>query len=97
MTEAEEDRMYREKIAAQVQQQRAEIEKLKATLAEKRADAKIGYRENLQKLEARQAELEDRFEKLKDASGDAWKEMKTGFIKAWEDVSESMKEAKEKF
>jgi len=97
MTEATEEKIYKEQIDARIQKQRAEIEKLKADFAKKKADAKIGLQERLQKLETQQTELEQRFEQLKNSSGDAWKEMKAGFIQAWEDVGASMKEAKEKF
>lgn len=93
----QEEKMYEEKIAAQVQQQRAEIEKLKARMSEKKADAKIAYQENLNKLEAKQTELEERFEKLKSSSGAALKELKAGFVESWQDLSESMKKAKENF
>lgn len=93
----QEEKNYEEKIAAQVQQQRAEIEKLKGKVSEKKADAKIAYQENIKKLEVQQAELENRFEKLKSSSGDAWKELKSGFLDAWNDLSDSMKKAKDNF
>ena len=96
MQKQEED-IYKEKIAAQVQQQRAEIERLKAKIKEMKTDVSAAYQENLDLLEKQQVELEEVFEQLVDSSGEAWHDVKSGFLTAWEKVSDSLEKAKNNF
>jgi len=88
---------YREKMEAQIAEQCARLELLKARAKVAVADGKIMAYEELadadQKLEA----LKSRLKSLTDAGGDAWQEMKGGVEKAWDDLSKSCKSAANKF
>lgn len=88
---------YREKMEAQLEEQRARLKLLKAKAKRAVANGKIMAYEEIadadQKLDALKAKLK----KLGNAGGDAWKEMKSGVEKAWDDLSASCKKAARKF
>jgi predicted kinase len=88
---------YREKMEAQLDEQRARLDLLKAKAKRAVAEGKILAYEELadadQKLDALKAKLN----KIGDAGGDAWQEMKSGVEKAWDELSASCKKAAHKF
>lgn len=98
MTENNENRSaYEEKVRAQLKERRAEIDKLKAKMDQKKADAKIGYRQRLDDLKQQEVSLESKLDKLSEASGTALEELKTGISDAWDRLSESVKNARKEF
>lgn len=88
---------YREKMVAQLEEQRARLELLKAKAKVAVADGKIMAYEELADADQKLDALKSKLKTLTDAGGDAWQEMKGGVEKAWSDLSESCKNAAQKF
>jgi len=88
---------YREKIEAQIEEQRARIELLKAKAKRAAADAKIMVYEEIGDADAKLAALKEKLRELGNASGDAWQEMKGGVEQAWADLAESCQRAARRF
>ena len=88
---------YREKMEAQLEEQRARLELLKARAKVAVAAGKIMAYEELADADQKLDALKARLKQLADAGGDAWQEMKGGVEKAWADLSESCKNAARKF
>lgn len=75
----------------------AEIATLKASASQKTGAAKSDMKEKIEALEKKQVKLQQDFRKMKQSSGRAWTEMKSGVSSAWDKVSESYKKAKAEF
>jgi prophage DNA circulation protein len=88
---------YREKMEAQLEEQRARLELLKAKAKVAIAAGKIMACEELADADEKLDALKAKLKNLTDAGGDAWQEMKGGFEKAGGDLSESCKNAAQKF
>ena len=93
----DEKSVYREKLEARLDQWRAEIDKLQAKAAEAGADARKEYQDQVDALRAQQEEARQKLKDLDEATGDAWKNLKSGIEKAWDDLGDSVKNATERF
>lgn len=73
------------------------IARVKERLAERWSDmdesAQQNVEEKLDELEEEQAQLADRFEALRDASGTAWARVREAFVDAYADLREAWREA----
>jgi len=88
---------YREKIEAQIEEQRARLELLKAKAKSAAADVKIMAYEEIGDADAKLDALKAKLKELSSVSGDAWQDMKIGIEKAWDDLTESCKKAARRF
>jgi predicted kinase len=88
---------YREKMEAQLEEQRARLELLKAKAKRAVADGKIMAYEELADAESKFTSAKAKLKELAAASEGAWEEMKGGVETAWHSLSESCKKAAEKF
>jgi hypothetical protein len=88
---------YREKIEAQIEEQRARLGLLKAKARRAAADVKIIAYEEIGDAEAKLNALKGKLKELGNASGDAWQDMKSGVEKAWTDLTRSCKKAARRF
>lgn len=93
----DEKSVYREKLEARLDQWRAEIDKLKAKAAEAGADARKEYQDQVDALRGQQEEARERLKELDEATGDAWKNLKSRIEKVWDDLGDSVKKATERF
>lgn len=91
----EEEQYYKDKIEARIQQQRAELEEIKASAADRSAEVKSTLADILGQLESGQKEMEERFAQLNTASGKAWEILKDDFLEAWHQVNEDLSRAKQ--
>ncbi len=80
---------YQEKYKAKLKEFDAEIDKVAAKMDQAEADAKIRFKEYLEGLRRQRSDFSARFENLNKASGDALKELQTGFERAWDQLSKS--------
>lgn len=87
---------YRQKLEAQLDQWRAEIDKLEAKAVEAGADARAEYEERVKALQGQQDAARAKLGELDEASGEAWKELKSGIEKAWDNLGNAVENAKEK-
>jgi hypothetical protein len=88
---------YIEKVKAQLDQWNAEIDKLQAKADEAEADAKIEYEKQINELRAQRDEAEAKAKELQETSNDAWADMKAGFDRAWDSLSNAFANAMSRF
>jgi vacuolar-type H+-ATPase subunit I/STV1 len=69
---------YEQKLQAQLNEWSAEINKLKAKADGAEADAQLEYYKKIEGLQAMQESVNNKLAELKDASDDAWVDLKAG-------------------
>jgi len=93
----EKRKAYEEKLQAQLDEWAAKIDTLKAKASKAEADAKVNYHETIEELEKKRADAKKRLQEFREASDDAWTELKSGLDKAWSNLGSAVKSATEKF
>ncbi|MBJ3762531.1 coiled coil domain-containing protein [Maribius pontilimi] len=93
----DEKNAYRRKLEARLDQWRAEIDKLQNKAAEASADARQEYDEQVRNLREQQQDARAKLMELDDASGEAWKDLKKGVERAWDDLGAAVKKARKRF
>ena len=84
-------------MEAELQERRAEVEKLIARGRKAEADARIKLDKEVDALQEHLDAVENKFSQLKESGEESWDEVKSGFSGAWEALGESMRRAKSKF
>jgi 4-oxalocrotonate tautomerase len=88
---------YQQRLAAQFDEWKPEIDRLKAKAEKAAADAKGEYAKLIEDLQAKQKFARAKMEELRHASGGAWEEVKTGLESAWKEMEKALKAAVSKF
>jgi hypothetical protein len=88
---------YRQKIEAQLEEQSARLAVLKAKAKQAVADGKIMAYEEIGVAEEKITALKAKLKELGAASEGAWVTMKGGIDSAWKELTESCKQAADKF
>ena len=88
---------YRQKMEAQLEEQRARLELLKARAKRAVADGKIMAYEELADAEQKLASAKARLKHLATSSEGAFDELKSGVESAWKDLTEACRKAAGKF
>lgn len=88
---------YEQKMDARLMKWDAQMQMLKARAKEAGADTKAAIAKELDELEERSDETRKKLSSLRDASGDAWRDMKTGLENSWRSLENAMKAAKSRF
>ncbi len=88
---------YQQRLAAQFEEWKPEIDRLKARAEKAAADAKGEYSKLIEDLQARQKTARAKMEELRQSSGGAWEEVKTGLEGAWKEMEKALKAAVSKF
>lgn len=94
MTEKE---LYQQKKQAQLDEWKAEVDKLKAKASGASADAQLELNKEIEALEGKIEEGKTKLGEVADASGDAWKSIKDGVESAWESMKSAFSDAAAKF
>lgn len=89
--------LYQQKLQAQLDLWKADIDKLKAKATEATADAKIELHQQIDVLESKLDEGKVKLAEFKDASHDAWESLKDSAESVWTSIKSSFSDAKEKF
>lgn len=89
--------LYKQKFQAQLDEWKAEIDKLKAQALEAKIDAKLEMNKLVAELEAKAQVATDKLAELSNASEEAWESTKTGAEAAWDSVKSSFNEVVSKF
>ncbi len=97
MEEQEKRKAYREKLEAQLREWNAKIEELSAKADKARAQGKIEFLEQVEKLRARRTDVEAKLRDVRSASGEAWKSLWAGAERAAADLKQALEEARQKF
>jgi len=88
---------YEQKLQAQLDEWKADIDKLKAKANEADADAQIEYYNQIDKLRAMQEAARNKLAELKTSGDDAWEDLKVGIENAWDSLGNALKSAKSRF
>ncbi len=88
---------YEQKLDAQLDEWRAEIDKLKAQARQADADARIELERQIEDLEAKRAASHQRLQELRQAGEDAWTDMQAGLEAAFEDLGKAVQSAAARF
>ncbi|SDZ60040.1 hypothetical protein SAMN05444004_12910 [Jannaschia faecimaris] len=88
---------YAEKLQEQLDQWRAEIDKLQATAKQASADTRAKYQKEVDELRSRQKEAEKMLGELGKTQEKAWDDLKVGFEKAWADLGKAVRRAADRF
>jgi predicted metalloenzyme YecM len=88
---------YQKKWQAQLDELRAKIEGIAARADKAKAKAEIEYAEGIDALKAKQEEVKKKLKQLKDASGEASKDIKNGMESALFDLKKAVESALRKF
>lgn len=88
---------YQKKLQGQLDEWRAEIDKLKARAEAADGDARLEYYKHVEELRARQNAASEKLEELRTASDEGWEDLKAGVDSAWDSLSRSIKSAASRF
>ncbi len=88
---------YEKKLQAQLNEWKADIDKLRAQADKAEADAKIKYNKEITELQAMQAAAKQKLAELKETGDDSWEELKAGIENAWDSLSKAVKSTTAKF
>ena len=80
-------------MAARLKDLESEILELEELADKAVLEVKAEYQEQINNLFLKKAEVQDKVNKIKKASGDAWEDMKAGAELSWEVFNESAKKA----
>jgi len=97
MENQEHKKSYEEKIQAQLDEWRSDIDSLKEKAKHASAETKLKYQESIDKLEMKMKEGKSRLKDLAESSDDAWDSIKDGAESVWDTMKATFKEVKEKF
>ncbi len=92
-----EKELYRQKMHAQLDEWKADLDKLKAKSAGASADAKLKIEQEHKALDARIAEGKTKLAALGDATEGEWHSLKEGIESAWATMKSAIAEAAAKF
>jgi DNA-binding transcriptional regulator GbsR (MarR family) len=89
--------LYQQKMKAQLDEWKADVDKLRAKASGASADAKLKLDQQVKDLEARIEEGKAKLAELADASEEAWDSVKEGIESAWGSLKSAVKDAAAKF
>jgi len=92
-----EKEQYQQKMQAQLDEIKAELEILKQKAVEADKDTQPKINKHIKELEAKIDDTKSNLGKLRDASGDAWDAVKDGVESSWQSLKSGVKEAVSKF
>ena len=87
---------YIDQLDAQVQQWRAELERLEAEANKAQADARVEYEQRIRQLSGKPAEAESKVNHMREAQSDAWQSLKDGMEQAVDDLKTAFSQARDK-
>lgn len=88
---------YHELLDARLKEMHEEIDLLKAKAGQAKAEQKIKYHAEVEKLRKKHRHVRDKLHELRDESESAWAEVKAGVDFAWEDLRDAVYRARKKF
>jgi len=92
-----ERKAYIDKLAAQLKQWDAEIDKLEARVNKAEAGAKADYQKQIKDLCDKKQAAQDKFEEVKQSGEEAWNELKSGTEEVFNTLKNAFQSAKSKF
>ena len=89
--------LYQQKKQAQLDEWKAEVDKLKAKASEASADAQLKLNKQVNALEGKIEDGKAKLAEIAEASDDAWESMKDGVESAWDSMKSAFRGAVDKF
>ncbi len=89
--------LYQQKLQAQLDEWRSEIDKLKAKASGASADAKLKMNKEAEVLESKIEEGKKKLSELADSSDDTWESMKDSIETKWKSLKSAFSDAASKF
>ena len=89
--------IYIQRLQNQFEEWKPEIDRLKAKAEQVAAEAKTEYRKLIDDLQDKQKNARFKLDELRQSSGGAWEDLKTGIEGAWKEVEKALKAAVAKF
>ncbi len=93
----DEKELYRQKMQAQLDEWKAEVDKLKAQITGASADAQLELNELIKSLEGKVEEGKAKLAELANASEDMWESIKAGVESTWDVITSAFSDAVAKF
>lgn len=87
---------YQHKFESQLDEWRADIDRLKEKARHATAERKLKYQEHIDKLELKMAEGKSKLKDLRENGGEAWESVKDGADSIWDTMKATFAEVKEK-
>lgn len=84
---------YVKKIQAKLDEWNADIDKLEARAKGAQADAQLACNKRIEEMKTRRDELNTRLQEIRNSSGEAWEDLRSGVELAWESMSEAVQSA----
>ena len=88
---------YVKKIQAKLAEWNAEIDKLEAKIDQADAEGRAALQKQIEMLRAKRGETEEKLEQVKQAGGEAWKDVKVGLEVSARAMGEAVKSAVSRF
>lgn len=88
---------YENKLRGKLAEWRADIDKLKAKAQQAEADTQLAYYKEIEELRTQQEAVRDKLDDLRDASDDAWEDLKAGLDNAVGNVTNAFEKAMSRF
>lgn len=92
-----EKEQYQQKLQAQLDEWKAEIDKLKAKASDASADAKLEMDKQIETLEEKVKEGKAKLSELSEASDDSWEKLKGNISSTWDSIKSAFSDAASKF
>jgi uncharacterized coiled-coil DUF342 family protein len=85
-----------QKLHSKINEWNADIDKLKGKADEVKAKLRLEYEKEIENLQQRRQEVEERLTKVRHAGEDGWQELKAGAQNAWDAMEEALRSARSK-
>ena len=92
----ENQREYINKMAVRLKELESEIEELEQIADKAIAETKAEYRQQISELFLKKEAVQSKILKIREASGNAWEDMKAGEDLSWEVFNDSVKPSSQK-
>jgi len=88
---------YVKKLDAKLDEWNAEIDRLKAKAEMAEAESRLEYQKEIENLQKRRSEAEEKLADLRQAGEGAWEDLKSGVQSAWNSMEDAVKAVRSKF
>ncbi len=82
---------YRQRLDAQMEAWKSDIDRLDAKAKVAEADARLAYEKQVDDLRSRQRGLSDKLRDFQEANDDSWEELKASLDSAWTEMNDAVK------
>lgn len=88
---------YVQKMHAKLDEWNAEIDKLKAKADKAEAESRLEYQKEIETLQKRRKEAEEKLGEVRQAGEGAWEDLKSGIQSASDSMEKALKSARSRF